>query len=170
MRVVFLDIDGVLCTPRAALALGDYGIIRAFDPVGIQFLNRLFEAAPYFLVMTSTWRRDVGSRTALQACGCHAPFHEHWRTGDRWSSGDIQCSRDARPAEIGDWLAKHGPAEFIIFDDDPFNWTEEQAGRLVECDTYNGITITAMEKAFDLFGARWPQRDRPWPEDASSRP
>jgi hypothetical protein len=168
MRVVFLDIDGVLCTPRAALALGDSGVIRAFDPIAIQFLNRLYEAAPYLLVMTSTWRRDIGAKTAVKASGCYAQFHTDWRTGDRWASGDIVESMHARPAEIRDWLEKNGPAEFLILDDDPFAWTPEQASRVVECDSYDGISFAAMNKAFDLFGTKWPQLSRPSPTESES--
>lgn len=155
-RIVFLDLDGVLCTPRAALALGDFGLIRTFDPVAVAFLNRLYEAVEYEIVVSSTWRREAYMPILLQATGIHAPCFRGnaWRTGEAIRApGEGMVSR---PREIATWITENGPVdEYLILDDDHFSWTEEQESRWIQCDYQDGISLMAMQKAFDLFGAEW---------------
>lgn len=171
MRVVFLDIDGVMCTPRAALALGDYGLVRQFDPVAVGFLNRLYEAAPYWIVVSSTWRVETYMPVLLQATGVFAPCHALWRTHSVWAEGETNSLKD-RPLQINDWLRARGhnpysmnhiPIEYLIIDDDGYHWTPEQQERWIKCDSYDGIPLKSMDRAFDLFGARWSQLSRKYP-------
>ncbi|ODT77683.1 MAG: hypothetical protein ABS76_26485 [Pelagibacterium sp. SCN 64-44] len=158
-RILFLDIDGVLCTTRASLAHGEYGLSRYMDTVAIEFLNRLHEAAPYSIVVTSTWRNEVDCTILLPAVGILAPLaHPEWRTGIHHSG---PSSFHDRPREIDGWLSKHGSGvDYLILDDSMFSWTDDQHARWVKCDSQDGISFQAMNEAFALFGADWPQVKR----------
>ena len=42
--ILFLDMDGVLCTGRVAIANGEQGWIASLDPVALRFLDRMCAA------------------------------------------------------------------------------------------------------------------------------
>lgn len=160
-RVVFLDMDGVLCTRRAALALGAYGHIHTLDPIGIQFLNRLHEAAPYQLVISSSWRHIYpDTPVILKASGLTRPWcNPDWRTKDLWDH--TRSSKNARPAEIDEWLSRHPEiTDYIILDDDHFKWFPEQRDHLVQTDPEVGIGFEDMERCLHIFKTSWPQAIR----------
>ena len=137
-RVVFLDMDGVCCSERTSLALGDHRV----DPVAIEFLNRLYRAARFQLVASSSWRNDFYVPIIMKAVGCVAPFSGAWRIEEG----------APRSEAISDWLSEHMPgAEYLIIDDEYHGWTPEQSRRWARCDLRNGITVQAMRHAFSVF-------------------
>jgi hypothetical protein len=143
-RVVFLDMDGVCCSERTALALGDHRV----DPVAIEFLNRLYRAAPFHLVASSSWRDDFYVPIIMKAVGCVAPFADAWKTEDGVP----------RSEAISDWLSVHMPnADYLIIDDEDHVWTPDQSQRWARCDPQNGITVQAMRYAFSVFKAAQPE-------------
>jgi hypothetical protein len=145
-RVVFLDMDGVCCPKRAALALGEHRV----DSVAIEFLNRLYRSAPFSLVASSSWIDEYYLPIILKAVGCIAPFADAWRIE----------KGVPRPEAISDWLRAHAPsAEFIILDDEEHPWSSEQLTRWVRCDSENGITVNAMRQAFEIFGVKPPVQE-----------
>jgi HAD domain in Swiss Army Knife RNA repair proteins len=138
-RILFLDMDGVCCSKRATLILGHHCV----DPMAVQFLNRLHAQAPYHLVASSSWRREYYLPVVLEAVGCVAPFADPWK-----------IETDApRPQAIADWLATYASdADFLILDDEEFDWLPGQGDRWIRCDTKNGIGLDEMRRAFNLFG------------------
>ena len=179
-RLLFLDIDGVLCTPRAVMAQGAIGMTLYFDPVAVNFLNQLYMAAPFRIVVTSTWRKFGDMQVVLGVAGVLAPCHEDSAVSHDIIEGESDSLSD-RPYQINQWLEEHDllqhpdpddtygqflpkdDVQIVILDDDSFKWTPWQKKRWVKCDSYDGVGLMAMNKAFELFGVDWPAKDRPYP-------
>jgi hypothetical protein len=68
MKVIFLDIDGVLNTPATPRPITDS---RTVDPVLLDRLNTLLQETHSVVVLTSTWRHDPGGWIA----GDNSVFH-----------------------------------------------------------------------------------------------
>jgi len=120
MRVVFLDIDGVMCTGRHARYLHFQGDMKGrwekFDPYAVKWLNELVAATDAVLVVSSVWRlgRDISKLQGI--------FKGEGVTGvvlDKtphlgWSTDGIR-----RGHEIQYWLDEAREIEsFVIIDDD----------------------------------------------------
>ncbi len=67
MRVIFLDIDGVLNSHRTAAAYRE-PLMRKLDPVSVKLLHRIVSKADAKLVISSTWRLDPDWLTLVWGC------------------------------------------------------------------------------------------------------
>lgn len=161
-RVIFLDMDGVLCTPRACFAHGQAGLQRYLDPVGIDFLNRFTKVTKSHIVVSSSWRTlfdEFAFRTLLMTAGYTGTFKKDWKTVDHFkqtNSGLWLAPGDGkatRPNEIQEWLNNHPEVtDYQIWDDDSFDWNDHQKKRWIHTDTYNGITFENIKRACELWG------------------
>lgn len=158
--ILFLDMDGVLCTPRMWLANGQKGH-NQLDPVCIRLLNILCDKYDLSIVCSSAWRFENRIKDILATHGFTGRFVNPYinRSCDADYSRCNTPSHDGREdnsrgGEILAWMAKHGDLmrdknRFIIFDDE-INFIQckpELQGHIVECDMYNGITWEAYHKA-----------------------
>jgi len=149
--ILFLDIDGVLCTHRTSIALGEQGrILFYLDPVALSFFDRLCRVYDVSVVVSSTWRktRTRGNLYDIFATGGYTYFagslHKDWATpvirpesvhlyGD--NSGNC-----LRGCEIQEWLNKHPGHRFIIVDDSS-DFLDYQKTFHIKTDTHNGILM-----------------------------
>jgi hypothetical protein len=132
MKVVFLDIDGVLVTDETihkplVPVDGDTGIpfrrlgYPQFDPQCVARLNRITETAGAVIILSSTWRILPGEeewerlKKYLSQTGVVAPVVDRTpREGPRNEDGFA-----TRGMEIQAYLDKHPEVDkFIIIDDD----------------------------------------------------
>lgn len=146
MKVLFLDIDGVLNSVRSAIALGGYPhpnrdeqaseLIRSedrFDLVAVGLIRMLCQKTDTKIVLSSTWRYsyqtledilDFGKKLDLPII-CKTPI--------------IHLSR-ARGREIDKWLQDHPDVtKFAIVDDDS-DMLPEQLPSFVKTDYYEGLS------------------------------
>jgi hypothetical protein len=117
MKVIFLDIDGVLnsrdyfmtCAPFSTTLLAE-----KIDPVAVERLNRITRATEAVIVISSTWR--LGFQHNL--IGLKELLRRHQIEAD--VIGMTPNSSGNRGAQIQSWLDDHrGEIEqFIIIDDD----------------------------------------------------
>lgn len=153
MKIVFLDFDGVISTNRAWLAQKDIEDFydRWIDPVAVKMIADLCAQFGYQIVVTSTWRK-FGWDVCHSALGIAEEYiHDDWRTKEIWPKGP-NGSAGSRPAEIADWWdrnAHYGENEYIIVDDDSFNWTPEQAERWIKTDGLNGFSTENYEEVMN---------------------
>lgn len=62
MKVIFLDIDGVLCSYRSSIAYGGFPIcldknhIKKFDHVAVNLIKKLCHETKSKIIISSTWR------------------------------------------------------------------------------------------------------------------
>jgi hypothetical protein len=155
VKILFLDFDGVISTNRAWLANKLLGIDdfydRWIDPMAVAMIADICEQFDYTIVVTSTWR-NFGYQHCHRALGMAAQYlHADWRTKEIWPKGP-NSSAGSRPAEIADWLSRYEVEDYIIVDDDSFNWLPDQRERWVKTDQLNGITTENYEDVMNRNG------------------
>jgi len=165
MKIIFLDIDGVLCTSRSHIALSKNfgGEMDEWDTVAAEFLRKCC-AAPNGpkIVISSTWRkfcqnpRDnsdiLGVR--LKQCELTDFLHEDWRTKDFGLRG----------REIAEWLSRHKEVDdYRVIDDDVWDMEDIDVGKIVQTDFDNGISAAQMIElrkwSFDLTTSSVSRKD-----------
>jgi hypothetical protein len=139
MRVIFLDIDGVLTSARAHVALSAQPhrstVWHHFDPVAIGFLNQLHDTyEDLHFVLSSTWRIIFDQHTMtmmLSQAGWRGRWHPSWKT-DKAQGGECRGDQIAR------WLANHNTPIYAILDDDAA-MLPDQMHRLVQTSPQDGM-------------------------------
>jgi len=157
-RVLFLDMDGVICTQRAAVGLNDHarantnGFIHALDPIVMGMLNRL-ACAGVKMVSSSAWRLSYPVREVMQAAGYQGEFCNPWRTPD-FGMGN-------RGHEIKWWLHHFQDEwdEYVIWDDN--DWMlDEQKTRFVHTAEEDGVSYADWQRTLDILDL-WPNEVDP---------
>lgn len=147
--VLFLDFDGVICSPRAYIAQEQRwhgnSAIRWADPVACDLVLRLLEKHVAWLVISSTWR-DIPDRCriVLDRARLSLFLHDDWRTG--------RDEKGYRGNEVREWLSSHGNPPYIILDDDT-DFDEDQRPNLIVTDSHNGMMLDEFEAADRLLSA-----------------
>lgn len=143
MKIIFMDFDGVVSLRRAWEAQPHISNndLRWFDPAACARILQLCQRFDYHIVVTSAWRKYGIER--ISACfephGLLPFLHPDWRTQEIWPSGPL-CVVQSRPSEITNWMARNPIEDFIILEDDPFLWTDEQKTRVITTEEKIGFT------------------------------
>jgi hypothetical protein len=134
MRVIFLDIDGVLnCADEADTARGP---VRPRQDL-IALLDDLIDRTGAKVVLASTWRCDPNAIEFARRNGL-----KFMDTLDNHGSGE-------RGAFIRKWLSKHPEVEHYAVVDDH---ASEHAGLpLFKCETDVGLTSELVDDIVDYF-------------------
>lgn len=136
MKVIFLDVDGVLNTPKLIKKFG-YDHI---DPVLVALLARIVRETEARIVLSSTWRIDENNRKMVEAALAQhglellgsTPVHK--KKFPDWVY---------RHEEIGAWLAENQVSKFAILDDLDDAGIE---GSFFRTDENLGLTAEIAEK------------------------
>ncbi len=159
MRVVFLDIDGVLRTKqglrRAVVRRGE-PVPDLWDDQAIRNLNKLMEKTGANIVITSTWRLGntlESLQKLLNKKGIHGVV-----IGKTPELGGITinaANRMSRGQEIEAWLKQQkGQFRFVILDDNP-NLMPEQKPFAVICEPEKGFADDAKyQLAFTILSSK----------------
>lgn len=154
MKILFLDIDGVLNSAKTCCAFGGYPMelahIAAFDQAAIRLVQRLCDSAGVQIVLSSAWRishpfAEVGSALGLPII-------------DRTPS-----SAGPRGREIQAWLDAHPEVEQYAIVDDDSDMLGEQMPRFVKTNGEEGLTFSDFRKLCELFG------ESPWAGEPRQR-
>jgi hypothetical protein len=155
-NIVFLDIDGVLCNPRACIAMGDIGGVFSYlDPVACMLVRRICEEKDAKLVISSSWR-ILYDRFSIQAIlnaacpklGRYMFMDERWCTPSHNGGDGFEFGRGR---EIQSWIRNYSAEfnRFVILDDD--SDMDPYMDSLVKCDTYNGIGFHEYQSACKIL-------------------
>jgi hypothetical protein len=153
MKIVFLDMDGVLCTIRSHTAQNSpapRGVMQALDREAVGLINILMvqQQQAVRCVLTSTWRFLYSRHWIdghLHRHGWEGQFHDDWKTGVS-PEGEV-----ARGREIKEWLSRHPEiTDYVIFDDNP-NMLPEQQPFFVQTHPHNGILWADFQKAASIL-------------------
>lgn len=145
MKIVFLDIDGVLNSIKWLTE--QYNINQSFtyrsenefDPEAVKLMSNFIEQVNAGVVISSSWRclhslQEISDFLVLKGWTAPLPFDVTPRT-DKGFRGD----------EINMWLQKHPEIiNYVIFDDDGDFHPNQN---LVQTDVENGIQIEDLVKA-----------------------
>ena len=112
MKVVFLDVDGVLNNSNWAMQMYDEGVHvyaeNLLDERAVRLLQKLIDATDAKIVVSSSWRRD---KYAMQC------LSDQLKPMDIYDVTPVKNS--IRGDEISVWLKKHKDIErYVILDDD----------------------------------------------------
>jgi hypothetical protein len=145
MKIIFLDYDGVLTA-------NPNDTTYALDPTIVQIhLSNILndtstEDDPTKIVCISTWRKDQDEQTAYRKCikplihaglNQYSHIHEDWRTKDLEGQDEDMTRGD----EVDEWLFRHPEVtNYVIIDDEGIGSYKEHH-RLVQTDTYQGMTF-----------------------------
>jgi len=139
MRVLFLDVDGVLNSAPDRRGGKPTGGILGVDDDKLEILRDIVRQSGAFIVLTSTWKQSWGVM---------------WQPGTlRYLTDKLQqknmeimgCTMERIPGERGTgiqrWLAYHGPVDgWAVLDDDIFPDFAERGilPRLIKTNFYRG--------------------------------
>ena len=111
--VIFLDIDGVLCTQRSVLA---YDNPKSWDPTCCFMIRRLCLKYDCKIVISSTWKHDPSLSSYLTV---HEFIPFMWQDFIDWKTPNSPGINDKRGDDIKLWLDKHPEVnQYVIIDDD----------------------------------------------------
>lgn len=165
--LVFLDIDGVFASSRVHYAHNSsYKMWHRFDPVAVDFMNKIHDRYPVEFVVMSTWKNNLRTddqmiehwvRSAFGNSGFRGEFASPWKTDPdnfavhkKWDRGN----------EVKDYLETYATdvKDFILFDDNRYRFKEILGkNRLVQTDHENGLLYKHMLNAQSLMGT-WHER------------
>lgn len=145
MKVLFLDIDGVLNSARTCIAHGgyphDFGPehMPMFDATAVALIRGLCEAADVNVVVSSAWRithtwQEIGA-------GLNLPTID-----------STPRLIGPRGAEIQAWLDAHPSVEMWAIVDDDSDMLPEQMSCFVKTSGFEGLSFADFEKLCALFG------------------
>ena len=153
MKIIFLDVDGVLNTSRTQRRLACSNEFTFVDTRKVLRLRDIVERTGAKLVLSSTWRLGADKdafyleREALRELA--AEFRRV--RCPRWFDVTPYLPRAKRWQEINAWLMNHDTDDFIILDDvgeelKPFD------DKLVLTNVHEGLTKERAELAIQMLG------------------
>ena len=149
MKVIFLDVDGVLNTIFTTRQVYGYTFV---DTRKVLRLRDIVERTGAKLVLSSTWRITDLPIHQLTYDVLRAEF-ERVRC-PLWIDATPYLPATKRWQEINAWLILHDVDDFIILDD----WGEEEfrpmIGHLVKCEPHKGLTKERAELAIQMLGEK----------------
>ena len=144
-KVLFLDIDGVLCTFRAHFAYGRGLLLKVWDPTSCQLIHRLCEKFDLKIVVSSNWKNDPELPEYLHKYDLSSFLHPD-------SKIPTVLTATLRGQEVKAWLDKHPEViEYIIVDDDS-DFLEDQMSRLILTENAEGFGAKDYQKMEGLLG------------------
>ncbi len=120
MKAIFLDIDGVIATPtsvRLNYLLGRRVDNQWYDGVALRYLGRLVDETQATVVLTSTWREDLGHGNPHVEAIMDNLFAQLESAGAPVSDFTPVLPDADRSEEIATWLDRNPCEAYVIFDD-----------------------------------------------------
>ncbi|MCX4313420.1 MAG: HAD domain-containing protein [Clostridia bacterium] len=159
MKVIFLDIDGVLNSHKYD-AERDWNVLSFIDETRLPLLKSVIDATGAVVVLTSTWRvewdRDESGRT---------PDGKYISdTFDKFGidifdkTPDLGMSAD-RADEIREWLSGRTDVDrYVIIDDCRYDW-REMTDCVVKTNAYIGRGLEHSHVAAAIAGLNGEDRE-----------
>lgn len=145
MKVLFLDIDGVLNSKRTSVAFDGYphsfstSDMRRFDMVAVALIRRLCAVTGASVVLSSDWRYDHTAHAVANAL-------------DLPVMGATPKLPGPRGLEINAWLAEHPEVEQYAIVDDIAAMLESQQMRFVQTDDEVGLSLRDYSTLLQILG------------------
>lgn len=167
--LVFLDIDGVFTSSRVQCAHNATNIMwHRFDPVAIDFMNKIHDNYAVEFVLMSTWKNylDVNNTmiehwvtSAFGNSGFRGTLAQPWKTDPDNTIWQRKGAND-RAHEVKEYLERYGTdvEDYILFDDNRYKFKEVLGkNRLVQTDPDNGLLHKHMLHAQSILG-QWNKK------------
>jgi hypothetical protein len=149
MKIIFLDIDGVLVP-----CVKD---VWTFQEEQVKLLKEVIEERNYKIVISSSWRIEGIThprsqlRNELEKSGLMEHLYRpDWHTPNYNAEPCLQGDdtiATKRPREIDLYLQRRPEVkEYLILDDDEWEFSEEQKPHVIRTDSIKGLTKEDIEK------------------------
>lgn len=163
MRVIFLDIDGVLNSQRSALAFTGFGFPDPekdpkLDPVAVNILRKLVRETEAKIVVSSSWR--LGS-TVDELRAIFVNWYKVWEdaadiiidmTPDLWKKTPYTKGKQVlRGQEVDAWLEAHPEVDAYVIFDDNSDFLPHQSSRFIQTDPNVGLTFDDYQRALAIL-------------------
>lgn len=152
MKVLFLDIDGVLNSHDFWKRCKELGVVPddKVDPLAVERLNRLTDETGAKIVVSSTWRLPyVWSKKLYSLIG---RLQKLGITGEIVGMTPDHCKAYGRGGEIQDWMdnCQTQIDSFVILDDDD-NDMDHLMDYLVQTKMTDGLQDHHVETAIQIL-------------------
>ena len=157
MKIIFLDIDGVLNSEMYETSRGENRVDNRIDLSRVKLLADIVNATDAKIVLSSTWR--VAWNQSAELCGVDGEYINHCLNKYGLCIMDKTPFRsffEDRRTEIITWLLRHQTEieSFVILDDIDCGW-KELGGRVVITNPYGyGLEERHVKKAIELLKIR----------------
>ncbi|MDE5888687.1 MAG: hypothetical protein K2H20_01565 [Bacilli bacterium] len=148
MKILFLDIDGVLNSwdfvikRKYDLVLSFLSYpLSEFDPLAVERVNTILNETNAKLIISSDWRFTEGLDNILKKVGLRHPIHDITPYG---------MGKD-RGYEIQEWLDEHDDVENYAIIDDINNMLDCQQSHFVQTSDIHGLTEDLMELTIKIL-------------------
>ncbi len=142
MKIIFLDIDGVMNSKRYFRSIDmKKNNWDRFDPISVNLIKQLVEEFEAKIVISSSWRFGAKDLlfNELTKSGLLKYLHKDWKTPYMYGY--------KRGDEIMNWLENHkGIKKYIIIDDEA-NILEDQTSIFVNTNMDLGFNEECFKKA-----------------------
>lgn len=168
MKIIFLDIDGVLSTTKSLLLPENSLLLKEirntsninkkeiamkilFDKSAIMLINRLVEYSGAKIVIISNWRRNIGSENTYNKLIEEGIKKEHFFEGDYYAPYKMTSEKNH---DVCFWLEKHPEVTSYIVIDDDYNvgYNYEHPQVLTKFD--EGLSIYEYRIALGYLGGK----------------
>lgn len=149
MKIIFLDIDGVLNSEKYLRLFGGYGV--GIDDSRLEFIKEIVDATGALIVLSTSWREhwdndDVGCDNIGKEIN-KIFSSKGLKIYDKTPS--LNCRREV---EIEQWLFEHPETENFVVIDDMFLESEKIKGHFVKTNNYKiGIEKENAVLAIDIL-------------------
>lgn len=149
MKVIFLDIDGIINSEDYALYRYEskkFDLDEFIDERAVALLNYIIKKTDAKVVLSSSWRGDRENTEKRLKAG-----------GFKYDIFDITPYEPTRyrGKEIKMWIDKyekdHEPLESYVIIDDDDDMLPEQKNNFVHCNFQHGLTCVDVYKAIDIL-------------------
>ena len=178
MKVIFLDIDGVMNSTEEMIALyNQYG--SSIDntlpsPTKCKLLKQLVDETGAKVVLSSSWRLSLNAiqklidlfepyNLALSGFTCHEveskkfknTLYEDIKPKYQHNMSNFGTYIEDRGAEIAAWLLDHPKvSNFVILDDEDSDIKAWFPNNLVKTDLLNGLTEKEVLECIKILGGK----------------
>ena len=158
MKVLFLDVDGVLnSVETTALCYGFVGI----DDDKVAKLHQIVAATGAHIVLSSSWKHDWEPKDKEHQNRYGDYLDQKLKTYNLYAIDKTHESSSGRRGEgIMKWVGTHEVDSFIILDDEWFDFKEcGLSSRVIKTEFYSedgGLTDAHVEFAIELLNSEHP--------------
>lgn len=144
LKVIFLDIDGVMNTYYTAIVVTSEALADSLEPENVAVLSELVRRTGAVIVVSSAWRQThslAELRDGFAAAGCVMTIHDTTPSLEGQSRGrEIQAWIDAQPEP---------PTRYVILDDE--HDMPEHPGKLIKTKPRDGLCKRHLRRALGLL-------------------
>lgn len=157
MKVIFLDVDGVLNSFDLIKETSQNGHVEFVDPKSVAVLKKIVDATDAKIVLSSSWRS--GWHKEKEKCDpiCLTLFEMLEENNmPVYDVTEISEGFTPRYIEIKNWLNNHEVESYLILDDNDFDWKKaHMEKRWVKTDVeHYGLKESDYDKCVQILDTK----------------